>query len=277
MGHGVSNETLRKWAVHVHRLCEGLPALLYKYLNWIHEQDFVDLDRLLFEDRIFNRLTQPYIEGELLSEGSLFGPGAAPTDEERECVGRALRFLVPYRLYTNAHLSQHLGPAGQLETHLTSLGWTLEKLLNAVGGTDLLYHPQPQPWEVIYSPIRRILCRYWYPSRPSSMQAHLDARQFVRKWGSSQTGTDKAVALIECLWHQTQVLTMNRAADRGQVLLRLARDLSNELLDTPGWTPDELRVFAARRISEDEELVEAIEMVGVSVEDLLAAVGGSQA
>lgn len=275
MGYSFSADDLRPYAVYVHRLCEGLPALLYQYLKWIHDVNWIGLHRL-FEKRQFDRLTQPYIERELLDQGSLFGPGAAPTAEQRECVAKALEILVPYRLYTRAHLSRHMGPDGALQLLLEPMGWTMEKLLDAVDETDLLYRPQDQPWEVIYSPIRRLLCRYWYSLDASLAHAHSVAGQFMQSWGISQTGSERAVALVECLWHESQVLRLNRAVNPAQELIEFARRMSTVLLESPGWTPDELRRYAVHRMDEDEELVEAAERIGVSMEDLIAAVGVSQ-
>jgi hypothetical protein len=270
-----SDAELRGHAEHVHRLCEGLPALLYRYLNWVHEQKWVGMEHLQ-EEHQFDRLTQPYIERELLSPGSLFGPGAAPTGEQRRCVEKALQILVTYRFFTHAHLSQHTGPDGDLQPFLDIMGWKVEKLLTAVGGTDLLDRPQRQAWDSIYAPIRRLLCRSWYPSDANLAHAHFAAGQFIRSWGSKQTGSDQALALVECLWHESQLLWLNRAANREQTLIELAKQMSGGLVESPGWTPDELRRYAVNRMDEDEELVEAVGRIGVSIDDLMEAVGASQ-
>ena len=270
--YGLGPEQLRLYATRIHRLCEGLPALLYQYLSWIQVERWAGLDRLL-EEQQFSLLTHPYIERELLSEGSLFGPGAAPTDEQRRCIAAALQILVPYRLYTRAHLSQHAGP---LQPLLEPMGWTMEKLLVAVNGTDLLYQADDQPWEVIYEPIRRLLCRYWYPSDASLAYAHTMAGQFIRSWGDSQSGYEEAVALVECLWHESQVLSLNRAVNPEQKLIGLAMQMSTALTESPGWTPGEIRRIAANRMSKDDELVEAAANISVSIDDLVDAVMVSQ-
>jgi len=275
LGFHLRADQLELYAGHIHRLCEGLPALLYEYLNWIQDEDWSGLDRLI-DDRQFAVLNTPYIERELLSAGSLFGPGAAPTDEHRRCVAEAVQILVPYRLYTRAHLSQHVEPDGRLHRLIEPMGWTMEKLLNAVIETDLLYQPQGQPWDVIYSPIRRLLCRYWYSSDANLRHAHTVAGHFVRTWGGNQTGWEQAVALVECLWHESHVLMLDRTVNPAQELIDLARQLSADLRESPGWTPDALRRFAVDRIGEDEELVEAARLVGVSIEDLMDAVGVSR-
>lgn len=270
-----SDEELRRHAKHVDRLSEGLPALLYSYLSWIHEQNWVRMGRLE-EEHQFDRLTQPYIDRELLSAGSLFGPGAAPTEEQRRCVEAALRILVAYRFFTKAHLSQHTGQGGILQPFLDIVGWTLDKLIDEIGGTDLLDRPQSHPWDSIYAPIRRLLSRSWYPSDASLADAHFSAGQFMRSWGSAQLGSDQAVALVECLWHRSQLLSLNGAPNPGQDLLEFARHMTGNLTESPGWSVNELRNYAVIRMNEDEELAEAAERIGVSIDELMEAVGGNQ-
>ena len=275
MGSRFGDAELRRHAEHVDRLSEGLPALLYSYLNWIHDQNWVGLDRLE-EEHQFDRLTQPYIDRGLLSAGSLFGPGAAPTEEQRSCVEAALRILVAYRFFTKAHLSQHIGAGGSLQPFLDTVGWTLEKLIDEIGGTDLLDRPQSHPWDSIYAPIRRLLSRSWYPSDASLAHAHFSAGQFMQSWGSAQLGSDQAVALVECLWHRAQLLRLNGALNPGQDLLEFARQLAGNLTESPGWSVAELRKYAVIRMGEDEELAEAAERIGISIEDLIEAAGGNQ-
>jgi hypothetical protein len=275
MGSRFGDAELRQHAEHVDRLSEGLPALLYSYLNWIHDQNWAGMDRLA-EEHQFDQLTQPYINRELLSAGSLFGPGAAPTEEQRSCVEEALRILVAYRFFTKAHLSQHTGPDRTLQPFLDTVGWTLEKLIDEIGGTDLLDRPQSHPWDSIYAPIRRLLSRSWYPSDASLAHAHFSAGQFMQSWGSAQQGSDQAVALVECLWHQSQLLSLNGAPNPGQDLLDFARRMAGALTESTGWSVAELRKYAVNRMDEDEELAEAAERIGLPIDELIEAVGGNQ-
>ena len=275
MGAGFSDVELRRHAEHVDRLSEGLPALLYSYLSWIRKQNWVGMEDLA-EEHQFDRLTQPYIDRELLSAGSLFGPGAAPTEERRSCVEAALRILVAYRFFTKAHLSQHTGSDGILQPFLDTVGWTLEKLIDEIGGTDLLDRPQDHPWDSIYPPIRRLLSRSWYPSDASLAHAHFSAGKFMQSWGSAQLGTDQAVALVERLWHRSQLLSLNDASNPRQDLLEFARQMAGSLTESPGWSTGELRNYAVNRMGEDEELADAAELIGVSIDELMEAVGGNQ-
>jgi hypothetical protein len=265
---------LQQYSEHVCQLSQGLPALLYRYLDWIHEQSWVGLDQLL-EERQFYVLTQPYIE-ELLSPGSLFGPGAALTDELRLCAQEALRVLVPYRLYTRAHLSQYLDPGGDLHHLAEAMGWDARKLARALASTDLNTRPQEELWEVIYAPVRRLLCRYWYPSDASLADAHLVAGQFIRTRSDAVSGDDRAAYFVECLWHKSQLLILNRAANAQEEFRRFTRELSTALLDSSSYDSDELRGYAAKRMGKDEELREAARRIRIPYEELTSIVGGSQ-
>jgi hypothetical protein len=266
---------LQQYAEHVHRLSEGLPALLYRYLDWIHGNSWVGLDHLR-EERQFDVLTQPYIE-ELLHPGSLFGPGAALTDELRLCAREALQLLVPYRLYTHAHLGKHLERGGDLYRFAETMGWDVEKLISALSSTDLNERPQKEIWEVIYAPIRRLLCRYWYPSDESLADAHSAAGQFVRARCDTVTGLDRTAYFVECLWHKSQLLILNRAVDAQEDLKTFARDLSRDLLTaSPDFSSAELRNYAASRMRDDEELTNAVRLIRVSYEELVSIVGGNQ-
>lgn len=267
-------DQLQQYAEHVHRLSEGLPALIYRYLDWIHGQRWVGLQHLL-EERQFDVLTQPYIE-ELLSPGSLFGPGAALNDELRLCAREALQLLVPYRLYTHAHLDKHLQPGGDLHHFAEKMGWDAAKLVAALTDTDLNHRPQDELWEVIHPPVRRLLCRYWYPSDASLANAHFAAGQFVQVLSNSVTGSDRAVYFVECLWHKSQLLMLNRTADAKGELTKFAGQLSRELLDSSIYSSIGLRTYAANRMRKDEELEKASKLIGVSYDELINTVGGSQ-
>jgi TIR domain len=272
MGHKVGDAVLRAHAGVVHGRSEGLPALLYRYICWIHDERWVGLDRLK-QNRQFRELAQPYIDEELLAPDSLFGPVHDPPTEA-QCHGleKALRALVPYRLLTQAHVSQRAGTAGAVQSVMDSLGWPVEKLWNAVSNTDLLMVPQRNLWEEIYPPIRRLLCRYWYPAEETLTYAHEVAEQFVRSWGGVEPGPEQVLVLVESLWHQAQVLRLKRAANAGDRLIDFARSMSEELVPSVRWQLDVLRQRAEERIRTDEELFSAADAIGVSLDRLVSAV-----
>lgn len=273
MGRTFSQTELLQQAELVHRLSEGLPALLYRYLNWIYEEQWTDLKRLT-EKTQFDELTKPYIEDELISVSSLLGSGSVSTSDQRFGLERALQILVRYRLFTQSHLRHHTQPGGSLHSVVGALGWSVEELWDAVSSTDLLSRPLKEPWQEIYAPIRRLLCRYWYSSQTSLADAHRDASQFVRSWADGQMGSDQSVVLVECLWHEAQVLILSRSSDMGEQFIELARDLSRTLAQSSAYTQNDLRQYAVTRMTDDDELVEAVELIGVPFNELVNAILG---
>ena len=271
MGRAFSQAELKQHAELVYHLSEGLPALLYRYLNWIYEEQWTDLHRLRQKAQ-FDQLTKPYIEQELVSASSLLRSARASTSEQRFGLERALRVLVPYRLFTQSHLRHHAEPGGTLHAVVQALGWSVEELWDAVSSTDLLYRPLKEPWQEIYAPIRRLLCRLWYSSPASLAQAHRDARQFVRSWADGQTGNDQSVVLVESVWHESQVLGLSRPSDTEEKLIELARELSRGLVSSSAYTQNDLRQYAVVRMADDDELVDAVEEIGVSFDRLVNAI-----
>jgi hypothetical protein len=266
MDRNFNSDELQQHAALVHRLSEGLPALLVGYLNWIRAAQWVELRRLEDQER-FDQLARPYIEQDLLSPSSLLGRGSIPTRDQRLALEQALRALSPYRLLTQSHLSHH-AKRGALQT----LGWSVDELWEAVSSTDLLYRPQGEPWHEIHAPIRRLLCRYWYASEDLRAQAHRNARLFVQSFAVGQLGRDQSVVLVECLWHEAQALSVSPPAEMKEKLISLARELSVGLTPSSAFTQNSLRVCAVERMRVDEELVEAVDGITGLFDELVDAV-----
>ena len=271
MSRNFSSAELQQYAELIHHLSEGLPALLYRYLDWIHKEQWTGLGRLS-EKTQFDELTKPYIEQELVSANSLLGSGPTPAADQLQVLEQALRVLVPYRIFTTAHLRHYAEPDGPLHPVLQTLGWSVEDLWATVSSTDLLYRPLREPWQAIYPPIRQLLCRYWYSSDDRLAQAHLAARGFVRSWVNGEMGSDQSVVLVECLWHESQVLKLSRAANAAETFTGLARELSRNLVKAVAYTEDNLRKYALDLMEDDEELLEAMAAIGVSFDHLRGAV-----
>ena len=270
MNRDFSVAELQQHSALVHRLSEGLPALLVRYLNWIRAAEWAELYRLEEQER-FDQLARPYIEQDLLSPSSLLGWGSLPTSRQRLALEQALRALSPYRLFTQSHLSHH-ARRGALHNALQNIGWSVEELWNAVSSTDLLYRPQGEPWLQIDAPIRRLLCRHWYAPDASRAQAHRDAREFLQSFVPGLSGSDQSVVLVECLWHEAQVLSLIRSAEMEEKLTRLARELSGGLTPSPAFTEEDLRRYAVARMTDDAELVEAVNGVAGLFDGLVDAV-----
>jgi hypothetical protein len=264
MGRQFGRAEVEEYARLVHRLSEGLPALLARYLDWIQQEQWIDLPRLAERDR-FDELASPYIEQQLLSPNSLFGELDDPPDGLREALIESVSALSPYRFLTMTHLSHHAA-RGKLPDALRKLGWQEEELWAGVSGTDLLQLPQDELWHEISPPIRRLLCRHWYGSEASRAQAHRHAAEFLESFADGLAGRERARVVIECLWHEAEALNLSQDADRDGKLLALAARLSRNLVGQPGsrsgavsgFRDSEVRDFTVRRMEDDEELTGAI-------------------
>jgi hypothetical protein len=251
-------DELDRLAKSIHQLSEGLPALLAGYLTWIGGQHWRDLGQLS-DEGTFYQIATPYVEDDLLSPGSLRGSGPVLTDEQQNSIRQALQALCPYRLYTQSHL-RHLGDYGELRDALTRVGWTAEDhLWTAVSRTDLLYPAETGLGLTIDPPIRRLLCRYWYPSEADRGRVNREARIFLQPFAISPDSSDPVRMLVECLWHEAQALILERSAELEVRLTGLARELSAALPERADFDVTRLRDHAAGRIEEqDPELAKAL-------------------
>jgi hypothetical protein len=110
----------------VHEMSEGLPALLVHCLRWIQAEQWVELERLREDPRLFEQLATPYIRQVLLTEESLFP--RHPEDGEERCrtLVDSFRVLAPYRFFTQSHVRHHIASDRALRNALEESGWSLE-------------------------------------------------------------------------------------------------------------------------------------------------------
>lgn len=261
---------LEQLAARVQQLSEGLPALLVGCLNWIREREWTGLSRL--EDQAtFEEIARPYIEDALLSPSSLRTDTRVQTAEKQAAIKQALKVLSPYRFFTLSHLSRHTQD-GEWPDVLGSLQMSVQDLWAAVSGTDLLYRPLREPWLEIYAPIRRLLCRHWYPSTASRSQAHREARDFLQSFIVGQSGSDQSAVLVECLWHEAQAVILVHPQELGARLTSLARELSGRLTPSPAFNEAALRDHAAWCMTNDQEFADAVSSVRGLFDQLVEAV-----
>jgi hypothetical protein len=140
---------------------------------------------------------------------------------------------------------------------MAALGWSVERLWTAVSDTDLLFHPQGNPWHEIHGPIRKLLVRYWYPDADPRRQAHSEACEFVRFLAAESLGRDQAVLLVECLWHGAHSFDGDWVEAEAR-LVPLARELSDGLSASRTFSPQALRGSAAEIMANDVELADAL-------------------
>jgi TIR domain len=257
MGRAFSAAELRNNARLVYRLTEGLPALLVRCLQWIQDEQWVEMDRLESQE-LFEELVDSYIKQGLLTRESLYPHDEGPPGEPLHALEQAFRVLAPYRLFTQSHLRNHLGSDPAFRAALTDQRWSIEDLWKAISGTALLARPLNEPWQQIQAAIRRLLHRYYYHSDENRAEAHSDARKFVEVWADKQSGKEQVIGLVECLWHEAIALGLRDPAEIEQALSQSARTLCSALRASSAYTPQELRGYAAELMENDEELQEAV-------------------
>lgn len=255
---------LRRHARNVHRLSEGLPALLAHCIAWIREQEWTGMDRLE-QQFLFAELGHPYIRNILLARESLFPPSRGQIEPQNggqparaHALEQALRVLAPYRLFTQSHLLHYRDLDARLSQSMSGLGWTIQDMWRAISRSALLLRPLDEPWQQIPAAIRRLLYRYHYVTPAERASAHRDAHSFTAIWADQQHGKEQIVGLVECLWHEAEALRLEGSSEREPHLIASARILSRGLRRSPAYTEDELREFAAERISRDDEFRESI-------------------
>lgn len=244
----------------VYRLTEGLPALLVRCLDWIKDQEWFGMERLESQE-LFEELTGPYIQNDLLARQSLFPGGQVQGDEPLRPLAHSFRVLVLYRLFTMSHLRHHFETDPAFSECLREQQWTLEYLLKAISGTALLSRPLNEPWQEIHPAIRRLLYRHYYKTQEERVETHTEARKFVEEWAGQQPGIEQVVGLVECLWHEATELRLRNPAEMERILSESARTLSRGLQPSSALTVEELRDYATQRIKNDQEMEETVSIV----------------
>ena len=261
MGQRLPASIIRDHAARVHRLTEGLPALLVGCLQWIRANRWVAMERRLEDPRRFEELAVPYIRHMLLTPASLLPTSRADSNAQMHALVEAFRVLAPYRLFTQSHLRHHLDSDATFRAALTTAGWAMPDLWEAIGRTALLRRPLKEPWQEIHVANRRLLYRYFYNTDEEREQAHNDARMFIELWADGQFGTEQVIGLVECLWHEAVAVGPHRPAEMERMLTESVRKLSGCLRESSAFALAELRAFAVERMINDEELQEALDSV----------------
>jgi hypothetical protein len=264
MGRSFTQGAIRQDALIVHQLTEGLPALLMECLQWIRKEQWVDVDRLR-EQELFEELAQPYIEHDLLAPESLLPssrgipPAENPsTEQARDVLERSFRALAPYRFFTQSHLRYLIEADPGLNKALEDLDWSTADLWRAISATALLTRPLDEPWQELYPAIRRLLYRYFYKSNEDRVAVHRDAGKFVEVWADKQSGKEQVIGLVECLWHEAMALNLTGPQEMDAVLSEFAVKLREGLRPSAAYAIDELRLYAASRMKDDEEFQDAV-------------------
>jgi transcriptional regulator with XRE-family HTH domain len=275
MSRAHSPAVLRQDAALVHRVTEGVPELVQECLTWIHDEEWLEVDRL-DDPRLSETIVAPYVRNRLLAPDSLLGGETGEAGEAGEAgeksqpeksakqlaaLRAALRALVPYRLFTLSHVRHHLEDDDPtLRDAVKDAGWSPDELWQAIADMALLRRPLDEPWQEIHPAIRRLLYRCFY-TPDERVDAHVRARDFTKTWAAQLTGKEHAIGMVESIWHEAVRLRLSSPGTMGEDLPRFARKLSLDVSPSPSpspslpsYTDTELRDYAAQRIENDDEL-----------------------
>jgi cellulose biosynthesis protein BcsQ len=262
---------LRVTAGLVHRVTEGLPVPLMRCLDWIQQEQWIDMYRLA-ERTTFDQFVGPYIRDTLLAQRTLLPESRGPDNDALTVLQQVVRVLTPHRRITQSHLRYHLDQNPGLSVSPAGRRWTLEELWRAVTPISLFTQPLNEPWQEIQPATRRLLFRYHYSSDPERTEAHSQALAIERLLVGTQAGTEQAVFTVEALWHEATVLSLTDPAAMAARLTESARRLSSILAPTPAYTAQELRRSVQKRIAEDEELQQVLGQADGLLDSILEAV-----
>ena len=268
-------QNTRACAELLHRLSEGLPALLARWLDWAEDKQFFELAEEAEEDEAFDTVVRPYVVSDLLRPEVLFTRRHAYATRYAEVIRRALRSLVVYRLFTRSHLLFHHDLDTRLQQLVADVGWTFAELWEAVTKVTLLVSDGREMWREISPPIRRLLYGYYYRSDADRVRAHRDARAFYERWVGKEAAQELGVMMVECLWHETSRRLLEEPSTIPAELPAVAGALARDFLSSTMYSPDEFAWFVARRLSKDDELQLALSGFGTVFDAVLASIEAS--
>jgi TIR domain len=242
-------------AAALHRLSEGLPALLVKSVQWAQYTAFLQIDRA-DSPLAFDAVARDYIENDLLSADSLLPMGGPRPTEALTVLRKMLRVLSTYRLYTQSHLKFHLDADPALQQALADAHWTQVELWDAVGQTALgTQQAAHEIWHEIEPPLRRLLHRHHYRTDDERIAAHTMARRFYGGWTQHRAaGREQQVVLVESLWHEAFRLAIEQPDALARLLPGVAEDLARTFGNSPMYEPAEFSEAVVRRLHDDDEL-----------------------
>lgn len=253
----ITADRFRGTASLIHQVIAGVPSLLQPVLDWIEDEQWMDIYRL--RDRaVFEPIVEDFISNRLLAADSLFPQEDTASEAGEAVIRKAVGSLVRYRFFTEAHVKRHLESDEGLKLAFDRFGGESKDLWAALSGTALLARPLNEPWQAFHPAVRRLLFRYFYATDEERAQAHKEASDFIAGWVAKQSGIDQVIGLIEGLWHDAEVLRYQDADRPAGQLRHKAAKLYEAVRQSEAYSATELRNYAADLIIADVELRESI-------------------
>ena len=251
--HHLSDADRWKCAQQLHRLSQGLPALLVPSLGWAEEHRFpaAALDE---EGPALDEIAGDYIEDGLLSAKCLLPAGAPNPDQALDLLRKTLRAMSVYRFFTQSHVRYHVDSDADLGQALEQAGWSRTELWEALSRTSLCDQEVTELWQVIAPPIRRLLYDHYHRGRTDRIESHQRAGRFYEQWTAIRAaGREQPVVLVECLWHEASRMAIEQPNRIEHQLPTITTNLAYKFADSPVYEPEEFSEFVVARLHDDEE------------------------
>lgn len=261
-------------SLRLHKATEGLPALLTKYMQWIRDNAYVFNLEDLESRELFYELARTHVSQILSIEGlSLTRSDHTDLEDQRLVLEKALLGLSIYRVFSISFLDKIIDE--DLASRMDALGWKREDLWRRLLDTSAIDNATPDIWKKTYLAIRRLLFRYKYDRNEHQVVAHRDAGRFYDGFWSQFTGTDKAIVLVEHLWHQVEQERLSRLDGAGDRLVEFAQNLFRSAIESNHHTKQELSEYLLKRIADDTELINALQEINPNLFEKIIQVGQS--
>lgn len=272
-GINKGQEWLDDMAKALHWVTEGLPALLVRYLDWIKKQAYIFDHSDLESQELFNELVKPYIEETILSPDSLLlGEGDANRIRPQwGALISTLSGLCLYRRFIARYIADWTCGDENLANNLRQLSWETGDLQNALKRT---YITEPVPndlWTVFYPAIRRLLFRYFYGDLVAQTEVQERACLFYQDRWREWDGTDRAIVLLEHLWHQMEYQRLSAKPNLPHNIKMFADALFKAGKVSALYSPQEIAEIIKTRMSGDEEFQNTAHQIDPQLSDQLAA------
>lgn len=259
-------------AQRLHRLSEGLPALLIRYMSKLRELRYAQAKRLEREE-IFRELAQPYVNQQLLSREALGLPltqGVAKTSAaQQKILEKALGHLCVFRIFTASHIKQTASRDGEFGSLLFEAGWAERDLRMGLSRTHLL-RDSDELWMELDPAIRRLLFRYFHQQPADQLKAHQYAGEFYEGW-KIPAGKEQAVMRVEALWHRTETIRLGKVHEGASLVIQYYLGLLDQVPAINGYEGVEVLNYLRDRMMADDELQQSLYEVDANLFDDLHA------
>lgn len=250
----------QKWvaetAKQLRRITEGFPALLSIYLGWIKENAFIFDPEELEDQKLFTKLAKPYVEDTILSLDSLFHGESDANRIQPQYIAlkEAISRLCLYRRFVTRYVGHLLQDNTNVNNILHKLSWEIDDLHKVLKRT-YVFEPTSalDLWTVFYPEVRRLLFRYFYATSEQQVEAHQNAGEFYRDRWFEWDNTDRAIVLLEYLWHQTEYFRLIRVDRAEGDIKKIAKVLFNAGVKSEQAAPLEIAGMIRLRMLEDKE------------------------